>query len=412
MNLYLFKEAIGVSSAYGIGSYIKELTHALEGADINIFIVHIFSERPKFEIETSNRVENWYVPKGPHDNSSSDTLQKIDYYCKNVAYLLRLYIKDTTDLVFHFNFNLCFALAKELKAVYTCKTVITVHYTNWHLMLNGHLSLFQKIKEKTKEQRNSFEQDIYLCGEKEKSLFLEVDRVIALSHYMLGVLENEYGLDKSRISVIPNGLDDAFPQSPVNKDVLLKKWNFSNKESLLLFAGRIDHVKGIIYLISAFRHVLSAYPNCRLIIAGNGDYDACIKEMTDTCAKITFTGFLEKKDLQELYYIANVGVVPSLHEPFGYVALEMMMFGLPVVATATSGLNEVVDDACGFKVPIMEFPDHLEIDTMLLSEKILFLLQHPIEARQSGQYARKRYKEFYSRDVYCNNMLNFYQSLY
>ncbi|MDR2774162.1 MAG: glycosyltransferase [Tannerella sp.] len=49
--------------------------------------------------------------------------------------------------------------------------------------------------------------------------------------------------------------------------------------------------------------------------------------------------------------MADVGVVPSLFEPFGYVAVEMMMHRLPVVVTATSGMNEVMDDTCGLKVP-------------------------------------------------------------
>jgi glycosyltransferase involved in cell wall biosynthesis len=109
--------------------------------------------------------------------------------------------------------------------------------------------------------------------------------------------------------------------------------------------------------------------------------------------------------------MADIGVTPSLFEPFGYVAVEMMMHGLPIVTTATSGLNEIVDDSCGLKVPIMKHPDKVEIDTDLLAEKIVYLLQHPVEAKRMGRNGRKRYLEKYDSSVFKQNMTAFYRSL-
>ena len=268
------------------------------------------------------------------------------------------------------------------------------------------------IKAKSENKRSKTEQDICAFAEKEKSFFTEVDHVIALSHHMYDILEDEYQIDARKISVIPNGLYDASPKSPVDKGGLRKKWNFSENESLVLFAGRLDHVKGVAFLIRAFRSVLAERPNCRLIIAGAGDFDICIKECKDVCARITFTGFIAREELQQLYQIANVGVIPSLYEPFGYVAAEMMMHGLPIVATATSGLNEVVDETCGLKVPVAELPEKMEIDTSLLAQRIVYLLQHPADAKRLGDNARKRYLEKYALPVYKKNMLDFYKSLF
>ena len=90
--------------------------------------------------------------------------------------------------------------------------------------------------------------------------------------------------------------------------------------------------------------------------------------------------------------MADVGVVPSLFEPFGYVPVEMMMHGLPIVATATSGLNEVVDESCGRKVPLSVSTDEVTIDTDLLAEQIVYLLRHPEEARRLGQNGRRRFQ--------------------
>ena len=158
--------------------------------------------------------------------------------------------------------------------------------------------------------------------------------------------------------------------------------------------------------------MLKIYSNCRLIMAGSGNYDICFQEAKDICTKITFTGLLNKKDLNEIYQIADIGIVPSLFEPFGYVAIEMMMHKLPVVATTTSGLNEVVNNACGLKIPLTILSESVEIDVMLLSEKIIYLLQHPIEAKLMGQNGRKRYLDNYASEIFRINMVKTYNSLF
>ena len=53
------------------------------------------------------------------------------------------------------------------------------------------------------------------------------------------------------------------------------------------------------------------------------------------------SNLISREQLFELYLAADIGVIPSLFEPFGYVAVEMMMCGLPVIVTATSGLDEI-----------------------------------------------------------------------
>lgn len=157
--------------------------------------------------------------------------------------------------------------------------------------------------------------------------------------------------------------------------------------------------------------VLKVDQNCRLMIAGSGNYDLFFQEINDICTKVTFTGLLQKKELYEIYQIANVGVTPSLFEPFGYVPVEMMMHELPIVATATSGLNEVVDESCGLKIPLIISPDNVEIDVSLLAQKIVYLLQNSAEAKELGKNGRKRYLEKYSSRVFGENMLAFYKSI-
>jgi len=202
----------------------------------------------------------------------------------------------------------------------------------------------------------------------EKSLYTKVDRVICLSDYMYDILCVDYELEKAKISIIANGLTDT-KKAISNKKLLRKKWKIPVKEKIILFVGRIDEIKGVEYLFKAFREVLIGYPNSRLVIAGDGAFSKYSKVSQDICAKITYTGFLYKTQLYEWYCLADVGVIPSLFEPFGYVAVEMMMHALPVVATETSGLNEVIDETCGLKVPVIHHPDKVEINSNLFVEK-------------------------------------------
>lgn len=408
MNLYLFNENDN-ASIYGIGTYIKTLTKVLENTFIIIHVIHLRSVRPEFEIETTNQIEHWYIPEVRKTNTFSSTIAKMEGYLGNVTYLLRLHIKDTKDLVFHFNYNIYQLLAKELKMIFDCKTVATVHYMNWMLKLNNNSSLFHTIKSKPPNTMRSIEKSIVKTDEYESCHYKEADKIITLCQNTQNILQTKYGIEQDKIVVIPNGLPDGGQEET---KTIQRKMRIPDDELVILFVGRLNEVKGLKFLIRAFHKVLKAIPNCHLIIAGNGEYDSFMKECEDIWMNITWTGLLSKNKLYELYSIANIGVMPSLHEQCSYVAIEMMMHGLPLIASTSIGLFEMVEDGItGLQVPVIEFLDRMEIDTDLLAEKMLLLLQNHTKRKQMGKNARKRYERLYSSAVMRENMLNFYSSL-
>jgi glycosyltransferase len=408
MNLYLFNDNEN-ASIYGIGTYIKTLTGTLENTSINVHIVHLRSIRSEFEIEKIDRVEYWYIPEVQNENTFSGPIAKVEGYFQNVIYLLRLYIKDTNELVFHFNYNTYQLLAKELKTVFNCKTVNTVHYVKWMLELNSNLSMLHTFKSKPQDLMSKYEKSLVKTDEYENLLYKEVDKVIVLCQYMQNLLQSEYGIDRDKIVVIPNGLADCGLNDTMT---IRKKWRISDDELLILFAGRLNVVKGLDYLIKAFHKVLQTIPNCRLMIAGNGDYDSYMKECEDIWMNVTWTGMLNKNKLYELYSVADIGVMPSLHEQCSYVAIEMMMHGVPLVASTSTGLREMVEDGItGLHVSVIEYPDRMGIDSDLLAEKMLLLLQNYTKRKQMGKNARERYERLYTSEVMRENMLDFYSSL-
>lgn len=408
MNLYIFNQTRR-GSLFGVGTYIRELTTALKGSGIYICVVNLISERPQMHTERIDGIVYWYLPLAIYDQRTTSNEEQWELYYRNVVYLLRLHIEDKKKLIFHLNFFESDKLAEELKSAFSCKIVAVTHFFDWGFNIYDNPKRLRRILEE--KHPNQLEQKLQKTFEEEKSYYSKADHVICLSKYMKEFLCLDYKIDVTKISIIPNGLCDVADTSYSIKK-LRKKWNISSKEKIILFAGRIDEVKGVIYLIKAFHEVLKIDNDCRLIIAGSGDYDKCFQVSKNIYPKITFTGLLEKQDLYELYQMAEIGVVPSLFEPFGYVPIEMMMHKLPIVATETSGLNEVVDDTCGLKVPITTFSDTVEIDTTLLSEKILYLLEHPTEAKQMGENGRERYLKNYSSKMFCDNMLRIYQLMW
>ena len=95
-----------------------------------------------------------------------------------------------------------------------------------------------------------------------------------------------------------------------------------------------------------------------------------------------------------------------------YVFIEIMMHGLSIIGSTSTGLKEmIVDGETGLHIPVIEYEDRVEIDTELFAQKILYLLENPEEAKRLGKNARKRYGKQYSIEVFRKNMLNFYHSI-
>ena len=217
-------------------------------------------------------------------------------------------------------------------------------------------------------------------------------------------------IPEKKITLVPNGLNDEFvPLSDEERISLRKRYGVSQQDFVIIFAGRIDPVKGISILLNAFNLILVKYQNIRLFIAGDGDYKASLKNASPHWANITFTGFVNKDELYSLYTIADIGVVPSLHEEFGYVALEMMMMNLPLVVSQTTGLSEMVKDGVnGLTANLSSSQDQQNELTRILADKILTLIGDESLRREYRENGRKRFLDVYKTEYFRNEMVDFY----
>ncbi len=170
------------------------------------------------------------------------------------------------------------------------------------------------------------------------------DGVITCSHYMRGHVADVFGLDETRIDVIPNGID---PDDLVAVDDLaaLRQRFAEPEERLVLLIGRLVYEKGFQVALDALPGVIERLGDVRFLVAGSGTHEAELKQQATTLGLMehgTFLGWIGDDVLHSLYRIADLCVVPSLYEPFGIVALEAMASGVPCIVADTGGLREIV----------------------------------------------------------------------
>ena len=176
-------------------------------------------------------------------------------------------------------------------------------------------------------------------------LTYESSEVIVNSKYMKNELQRLFGLPYEKINVIANGINNT-TYSGVEKDYEFRRQYASDNEKIILFMGRLVYEKGVQHLISAMPKILANYHDVKLVIAGKGGMIDDLKAQVNAMGlsqKVYFTGYLNARQVSKMYKCADISVFPSTYEPFGIVALEAMLAGVPTVVSDVGGLNEIVE---------------------------------------------------------------------
>jgi UDP-glucose:(heptosyl)LPS alpha-1,3-glucosyltransferase len=167
-------------------------------------------------------------------------------------------------------------------------------------------------------------------------------RVIAVSQQVKADIEREYGVDRRRISVIPNGVDlQAF--NPGSRDrwrkTIRESLGFAPKEFVVLFVGGDYRRKGLVVLLKAIAQVR---PVCRVLTVGV-ELDRSLKDFIRKRGLSHVVRFHDStENLAPLYAAADCFALPTLYDTFSMAALEAMASGLPVIISRRAGLTEVM----------------------------------------------------------------------
>jgi len=177
----------------------------------------------------------------------------------------------------------------------------------------------------------------------------------------------------SKVKIIYNGIEPPRHSADI----------FQHDEILIGTVGTLNQNKGMQFLIRAMPHIRKEFPTAKLEIIGDGPYkkhlmwEAKVQKLGDNVKFIGFVADVEK-------YLAKFDcyVQPSLSESFGLAIVQAMSLGLPVVATETGGIPEIITHGItGFLIPPQK--------PKIIAESVIEILRNRERARKMGQTARK-----------------------
>ena len=209
----------------------------------------------------------------------------------------------------------------------------------------------------------------------EKRGMMAADKVIAVSDLTRNIVINKYGIDPEKVVTVHNAVDFSGRENvKVERGV---------RDKVVTFLGRINFQKGPEYFIEAAAKVLKRTTGVRFVMAGSGDMmNRCIRHVAKLgiSDRFHFTGFLRGAEVQKMFAMSDVYIMPSVSEPFGISPLEAMRSNVPAIISNQSGAAEVLKYA--FKV------DFWDVDAM--ADDIYALLKYPALADFA---AREGYEE-------------------
>ena len=188
------------------------------------------------------------------------------------------------------------------------------------------------------------------------------DRVIAVSNLTRNIVINRYGVPAEKVVAVHNAVRFTDKGAPLPERGV--------KDKIVTFLGRITFQKGPDYFVEAAAKVLKRCPNVRFVMAGSGDMmNHVIRRVArlGIADRFHFTGFLRGDDVNKMFQLSDVFVMPSVSEPFGIAPLEAMRENVPVIISKQSGVAEVLDYA--IKV------DYWDVDAM--ADAIYGLVNYP-----------------------------------
>ncbi|WP_285905245.1 glycosyltransferase family 4 protein [Pseudodesulfovibrio pelocollis] len=175
----------------------------------------------------------------------------------------------------------------------------------------------------------------------ERAGFEAADRIIAVSHYTRDTIIKRYSIDPAKVTVVHNAVskERRFGQMRITKPL---------KEKIVLFLGRITFQKGPDYFVEAAAKVLEKNPDVRFVMAGTGDmFPRMVERMAQLrmAHRFHFLGFVRGADVERIYAMSDLYVMPSVSEPFGITPLEAMVYNVPAIVSKQSGVSEILDSA-------------------------------------------------------------------
>jgi glycosyltransferase involved in cell wall biosynthesis len=320
-------------------------------------------------------------------------------YINVVIEILKPYLSDIYNPVFHTHNLFLSNLASEMKSVFGGKIIMHLHCLPWKFLSDSNNELFNQLYQLFSEKKyEDFKKE-----EESKVDYSAPDKIICISESAIDYLTNVHHLDRNKIRLVRNGL---------KIQNAIKNTQRQSTPPEILYAGKVSKDKGVYEMLNALKIVKSRGYDFKLKLAGiilNHDKNRIKTKYSEI--NIEILGEIPFEELQQHYAACTIGIVPSLHEQFCYVAMEMAAYGIPVTVSQVDGLAEIFEhERTAMLVPMIFDPDFgLSADTEKFSDHIIRLITDDDLRKKLSRHIRQLYAEEYTLEQMINKTIKIYQ---
>jgi len=349
-----------------------------KGYNIHWIMPHKAGVFNKIEKRCYKEVDIYLIPFTTRDDKIAKAISMFIYYFRLLIFLLKTMSKNRYDIVEVKDDAIAGVIALIIKSIF--KVPITYNHS---------FPFYQGAKEAYESSIGKITTVLY---EKIKKIILYkivlkyVDFIFPVSTEMIDKLEKE-GIKKEKMLPVPLGIEPSIFQYSLPKiESLRRKFSLEKKYFIFISVGSMNKMRGTSMIIKAFKIVLKANPNTKILIVGDGDDLQNLRKIVKDLGignNAIFTGKVPYWDVPSYINIADVGLSIIYPRKCYYVSspcklFEYMALKKPVIANIEIPEHQRVieNSSCGLLV---------EYDINQLANAMLWMLEHPKDLEQMGE---------------------------
>lgn len=317
---------------------------------------------------------------------------------ENIYVTIKSHIKDNSIISLHF-LNLYHFADIIRQNNKNCKIVSHIHCILWKSSYDDDIHKFNHLYKLyyIHKDFDKFKQSFYIS--QQNDVMNGSDKIITVTYSGEDFIRNIW--DNENICTIYNGIE--------YKETT-KEYSDKTNDITIINVSNSTKSKGLHFILEALS--LLSTINIKLIVVGNYPVNEQMSlQAIYPGVNVEFKGLLPKTEIEELYKIADIGIISSIHEQCSYVALEMMQAGLPIISTNADGLNEIfLNGVTAVKVPV-EFNNTIHVNEVTLSMAIMQLINNPEYRRMLGSVANKVVNKAFKIEDTFEETLSVYKEL-
>lgn len=410
INLFIM-DMTNADNTSGVDRYVSTLLKGLElFSNIHVHWIHLRHDKSAL-FHTEENMQSFTKITIPLPQQFNEIIAErfwIRKYNEQVYRLIAELFNNKPNCILHLHTLNLIDLAIFIKDQIPCKIITHLHCIPWKGWFNTNKRKFNQLYPQVYfEKYSNIDSVKFVTNNCEVQSYTDSDHVICVTRCAVDFLKNVMNQPVDNLSIIPNGIDDFFEQG------FSKKEN-NNKVFKLLYVGVLSESKGLGYILKALRIVKELGYEVSLSIAGKvaPNLENRLK-VENRDLSLNVLGRISFDDLKKQYNECDAGIIASLQEQSSYVAIEMAMFGLPVITTAVDRLDEIfTDNVNALKVnTCFSKVTGLTVDVDMMAYKIISLIEDEELRASLSENIRQLYKKELTLERMLQQTVSVYQKM-